>query len=479
MNSTILKFILLAACAAAATLTATSQDKSRAAAVLDSLPKAKKIDQVAISPDGTRVAWIVDGKLTVTPVSGGEGHAIAIDPALPLREVTWSADGKTLAFIADLPGDLPAAQLWSASVGNGSPEKLAELKGFVQTPRFSPDGKTLAVLFIEGMPRVAGPLQPMTPLIGVIGQKIYEERLTTITVGNHEVKQVSPPDVYIYEYDWTPDSASWVATAAHGSGDANWWIARLYRVNAESGAMQEIYKPKWQMADPHVSPDGANVALIEGIMSDAGLTGGDIMVVPLNGGPARNVTPNIKASPSGVTWTSANRITFSENVDGNSGFASVSANGGAVQTLWTGEETAATLTDNWVPNGSFSRDASSVAVVRQAGGIPSEVWAGPIGQWRKLTQLNQGVKPAWGAIKNVHWMNGSTRVQGWLMFPRDFSPGKKYPLVINVHGGPSWACTSQWAEESNFSRMGPESAMGYFALCPNPRGSYGQGEAFT
>ena len=61
------------------------------------------------------------------------------------------------------------------------------------------------------------------------------------------------------------------------------------------------------------------------------------------------------------------------------------------------------------------------------------------------------------------------------MLPKDFVAGKKYPLVVTVHGGPSAACVSQWDERN----MGPLSAMGYFALCPNPRGSYGQGEAFT
>ena len=58
---------------------------------------------------------------------------------------------------------------------------------------------------------------------------------------------------------------------------------------------------------------------------------------------------------------------------------------------------------------------------------------------------------------------------------QDFTPGKKYPLVVNVHGGPSSACAPHWDAKT----MGPESAMGYFAFCPNPRGSYGQGETFT
>lgn len=469
-------------CALAASLHCVSlwaQDRdpahSRAAAVLNSMPHAKKIDQIALSPDGTQVAYIVDGQLTVTPVRGGSLQAVSVEGKLPLREVTWSADSKQLAFLADLPGDVPVAQVWTVALDGSAPAKRAELKGYAQTPRFSPDGANLAILFIESLPRAAGPLQPMTPLAGVIDDQIYEQRLTTINLSTNNVAQVTPADVYIYEYDWTPDGAAWAATAAHGSGDANWWVARLYRINAQSGEMHEIYAPKWQMEDPHVSPDGKNVAILEGLMSDAGITGGDILVVPIDGGPARNITPNLKASPCSLVWTSPARILFAANFDGNSGFGSVNAIGGEAQTLWTGEEVAAAASDAWGPGGSFSRDGTVTAVVRQSAGTPPEVWAGPIGNWKQITHLNSGIEPAWGAMRNVHWKNGSTRVQGWLMLPKDFLPGKTYPLVVNVHGGPSSACTSHWDD----GLTGAASAMGYFALCPNPRGSYGQGEAFT
>jgi dipeptidyl aminopeptidase/acylaminoacyl peptidase len=448
---------------------------SRAASVLDAMPHARKIDQVALSPDGTQVAYIVEGELAVVPASGGGAHAIAVEGSLPLREVAWSADSKRLAFIADLPGDVPGAQVWTAAADGGTLRKRAELKGYVQTPRFSPDGSKLAILFIEGMPRVAGPLQPMTPLAGVIDQKIFEQRITTIDLSTDRLVQVTPGDVYVYEYDWTPDGRAWAASAAHGNGDANWWVARLYMVNAQSGEMREIYQPKLQIADPVVSPDGKNVAFIEGLMSDADLTGGEIQVVPITGSAARNLTPNSKASPSALAWKSPDLIVFAQNVDGKSGFATVSASGGTAQPMWTGEELVATTSDAWVPAASFSRDGSVTAIARQSASAPPEVWAGPIGNWKQLTHLNPGVKPAWGEMRNVHWTNGTTQVQGWLMLPKDYAPGKTYPLVVNAHGGPSWACTSHWDE----SVMGPQSAIGYFALCPNPRGSYGQGEAFT
>ena len=449
---------------------------SRAAAVLDSMPRASRIAEVAVSPDGSQVAYIVDGQIAVIPSSGGSPRAIAVDGSSnPFRDVTWSADSKRITFIADLPGDAPAAQVWTASVAGAAPVKHAELQGYVQTPRFSPDGSKLAILFIEGMPRVAGPLQPMTPLAGVIDQKIFEERIATLDLSTDHLTQVTPADMYVYEYDWTPDGKAWAATAAPGSGDANWWISRLYLVNAQSGELHEIYKPKLELAEPRVSPDGKSVAFIEGLMSDAGLTGGEIHVVPAAGGADRNLTPNSKTSPSSLAWKSPDVIVFAQDVDGNSSFATVSAGTAAVQTLWTGEELAAATTDAWVPGGSFSRDGSVTAIARQSAGSPPEVWAGTIGKWKQLTNLNAGVKPAWGEMRNVHWMNGSTRVQGWLLLPKDYASGKTYPLVVNVHGGPSWACTSLWDE----SEMGPQSAIGYFALCPNPRGSYGQGESFT
>jgi dipeptidyl aminopeptidase/acylaminoacyl peptidase len=166
---------------------------------------------------------------------------------------------------------------------------------------------------------------------------------------------------------------------------------------------------------------------------------------------------------------------FAQNLDGNSSFGSVSLEERAPKTLWTGEETAAPSGYAWIAGGSSNGDQPITAMVRQSASTPPEVWAGPIGNWKKLTSLNSEIKPAWGEMRNVHWNNGTMRVQGWLMLPKDFDAKKTYPLIVTVHGGPSAACMSRWDERS----MGAVSAMGYFSLCPNPRGSYGQGEAFT
>jgi dipeptidyl aminopeptidase/acylaminoacyl peptidase len=458
-----------------------SLSEDRVASALDSLPSIQKITNVAISPDGSRVAYIVDGFVSVATIADGTSHAITTEQKMSARDLAWSPDNRRLAWLTDLPGDAPSAELWSASVDGADPEKLADLKGYAQNPQYSPNGSKVALLYMEGMPRVAGPLQPMTPLAGVVGEKIYEQRIATVDLATKTLTQVTPSDVYIYEYDWMPDSRGWAAIAAHGSGDNNWWIARLYTIGADSGQMREIYKPTWQIAEPHVSPDGKSVVFIEGLMSDEGLTGGDVYLVPTTGGMARNLTPGIKASPSSLAWAGADRISVVANVDGNSGYMQMTPKGYPARSSWkgwTGEEMIGTSSDVWVPAASFSKDGTTTAVVRQSTNHPPEVWAGHMGEWKQITRVNRNVPATWGESKNVHWMNGQTRVEGWLTLPKGYDPANKYPLIVSVHGGPSFACTSKW-QAGGMGDTTAASLLGWFVLCPNPRGSYGQGEAFT
>ena len=150
----------------------------------------------------------------------------------------------------------------------------------------------------------------MTPLAGVIDDKVYEQRLTTIDLSTNTLIQITPADVYIYEYDWTPDGQGWVQPPPMAPAMRIGMSQSSIASTRESGEMREIYAPKWQIAEPHISPDGKNVAFIEGLMSDEGSTGGDIYIVPSAGGSPRNLTPNIHSSPSSLIWTGPDQITF-------------------------------------------------------------------------------------------------------------------------------------------------------------------------
>ena len=125
---------LLSACCLSAV--AQSNKPSRGASVIDSMPRMKRIQQAVISPDGKHVAYVIGGQLSVVPSEGGEARSVSIEGNLPLRDVAWSRDSKLLAFIGDLPGDVPAAQIFTAAADGSSPVKRADVKGYAATPVF-------------------------------------------------------------------------------------------------------------------------------------------------------------------------------------------------------------------------------------------------------------------------------------------------------------------------------------------------------
>jgi len=452
---------------------------------------ARNFDQVAISPDGTRVAWVQSSANASGEPTGGSAIYVQdlrstnskpkrISASTDIQAATedtisWSPDSKHLAFLSDVAGD-GQSNFYIVNVDGGGARKLTSLKGFLADPAWSPDEKTLAFLFTENALRVAGPLMPMVPETGVIDQKIYEQRLTLVDLASGKVRQLSPPDMYVYQYDWSPDGRSFAAIAAHGAGDSNWYVAQLYTLNAENGQLDSVYKPALQIAVPRWSPDGKTIAFIGGLMSDEGSIGGDIFTVPATGGDAHDVTPGIAASPSWLYWESPSKILFTENIDGQAGVSRIDLSSGKISSLWTGSDVMSTEVDG-VPAVSLAADRQSSAVIRNSAAHPPEIWAGPMGEWKQVTHINDGVRPSWGDLKSLHWSNGDMKIQGWLMYPANYDPNKRYPMVVVAHGGPAGVAHIGWPEA--FFNTYDLSAHGYFVLYPNPRGSFGQGEKFT
>src|SRR4051812_27023318 len=283
--------------------------------IAQSLTSAIRPDQAAISPDGSQVAW-------VQPVGGPEGpggiFVVATNGSGTPQRITapqcskcnetgiaWSPDSKQIAFLSDTASS-GQSQLYLADLAGRSARKLTSLTGYLGDPKWSRDGKQIAFLFTENAPRTAGPLAPMTPPSGVIDSKVFEQRLTVISAIGGEPRQLSPAEMYIYEYDWSPDNNNFAVIAAPGSGDANWYIAQIYTLPAAGGALKPVFKPNDQMqiAVPRWSPDGRSIAFIGGLMSDEGSTGGDIYTVSAAGGDVpRDVTPRIQATPTWLQWT--------------------------------------------------------------------------------------------------------------------------------------------------------------------------------
>ena len=478
-----LKISWLSRLLAAATLAICVQAQSSTIdAVLKQLEAVKNFSGVSISPDGRWLTWVqsaVDHSgnseiylLERTNPAARPARITSGDPGSERHEhsVVWSPDSKRFTFMVDQD------QVFLAEAGSRSTRQLANLKGYITDVRWRPDGARVAFLFAANGGG-GGPLEAVPAQTGVIGGETHNQRLTIMNIasGDGEPVSVSTAELNVYEYDWSPDGERFAAIAAAGPADNNWWTAKLYTLDIRSKEMTVVYKPPVdrQIAVPRWSPDGKTVAFIGGLMSDEGFLGGDIFA--LAGGGVKNLTSGMTASASGLTWRSNNELLFTEDVEGGGAISTLNIANGKSEMVWKGPETL--HQDGNFPNFSLAKDGVTSAAIRSTWREAPEVWAGGIGEWKKVTRSNVEQRPHWGKAENITWQCDGSRVQGWLIYPEHFDATKKYPMVVEIHGGPAGMRSAGWPS-SHFD-MSVMAGLGYFVFFPNPRGSYGAGEEFT
>ncbi|MGB8843434.1 MAG: S9 family peptidase [Aliidongia sp.] len=435
---------------------------------------------LALSPDGGKIASVegdapvsgfqptvrdlvirsTDGQ-TSTTVAVPCGHVEECWPSSP----AWSPDGKHLTFALRTPRS-HARSLYSVDAQGGNLTKLLQFDGTIADLRYGADGR-LAMLATPGATKEVGAAQAGAPITGDLGGPPLEQRIAILD--NGKLNFVSPPDLYVYEYDLLPDGG-FVGTAAPGDGDNNWWVAKLYGFSAGQGRV--LFTPpdaRHQIAEPHVSRDGRQIAFISGIMSDFGSTGGDIYTMPAGGGAASDITPGFAASATAIGWGCDGKLLAALLKGAQSEIVEVNA-AGAQQRLWSGPESL----DGAEAGLSASCTAPITAFAHESFTAPPEIEIGKIGAWHDLTKLNAGLTMPLKA-QSVTWKNDGADVQGWLLLPEK-SPSGKLPMITIVHGGPAAA------SRPRFFGPGLGKTMlehGYALFEPNPRGSFGQGEAFT
>src|SRR5213078_3327544 len=193
-------------------------------------------ESLALSPDGVRIASVEIERSFDSPAalhgpivvrSTADAHVLErLDPCALCRYagLTWSPDGRELAFI----GSDPVKGEAQLALARGTQlTVLARIQGVAESPRFSPDGRELAILATVAAKKRTGALEAGAPPSGEIGVEFDEQRIAIVPERGGELHFVSPADTYVYEYDWMPDGRGFVGTAAKGDGDANWWIAEL------------------------------------------------------------------------------------------------------------------------------------------------------------------------------------------------------------------------------------------------------------
>lgn len=440
---------------------------------------------VEISPDATFVASVEGDapaggfypplrELVIRRVQNG----IATRIELPCGHVpecwpdspSWSPDGSRVSFTLRTPGT-HARSIYTVAPDGSGLTKLLDFSGTIEELRYGPDGR-LAMLATANAAKEVGAREAGVPIAGDLGKPTPEQRIAILEGG--ALHWASPPDLFVYEYDWRPAGKGFVATASPGNGDDNWWTAKLYAFSDSDTSARVLYSPanaRQQIAAPKVSHNGETVAFIVGIMSDFGSTGGDVYTLPADGGPAVNVTPAIRASATALAWGCDGHLQAQLLAGDQAQLVdlAVGREPATARILWSGAEALGRYTSGV----STACPSAITAVEHESFTEPPEIETGPVGSWRNLTMVNAGMgMPA--RVQSLSWKSDGFDVQGWLLLP--VHADGKMPMVTIVHGGPAAA------SEPSFIGPGLGRTLlehGYALFWPNPRGSFGQGERFA
>lgn len=460
-------------------------------------------DRPVLSPDGRQIVYerrffdvmkdVRRSNLWLLDSGSGQGRPLTTGSVNDGLAV-WSPDGRRIAYVS---GDGKQRQIFVRWLDSGATARITQLERPPSDLAWSPDGRWLA--FTTLAPEKAEPLAklPEAPKgaqwaepVKLIERTLYRaDGAGYLEAGSTHLFLVAaeggaPRQLTRGEFDvsgtpvWARDGRSlFVAADKDADRDFEPLETELYRVDAASGALTRLTERAGPDNEPVLSPDGRRLAYLgfdDERMSYANVR---LHVLDLASGRSRVLTQALDASVQSPGWLSDREIAFSYDHRGRTRVAAVAAGGGAVRTL--ADDLGGTGIGRPYTGGALSVAAGRIAYTRDSPERPADVAVvGGEGKARVLTDLSTGLldQRRLGRVEEIGFPSSFDRrpIQGWLVYPPDFDAAKKYPLLLEIHGGPFAAYGPHFAPELQLY-----AATGYLVLYLNPRGSTGYGAEFA
>jgi len=457
-----------------------------------------------VSPDGKQIVYVrnsndimTDGthsSLWLLDVKTGQQSPLFVDQ-FNYGSPRWSEDGNRIAFISDRSG---SRQIHVHYVKENKTALVSQLTKSPGNLTWSPDGEQLA--FTMNVPAQATPLakaikMPKKPEAAkwsepailieraqyqADGQGFLKSEFRHVFVlpatGGKERKLTEGDFNYGSDLSWTPDGKALIFSAnTHKDWEYQPRDSDLYQFTLANSQLKQLTNMPGQETSAVFSPDGKYLAFVWGNNEKVPYTNGKLKLMDWRSGEIKDLTKTLDRDVENPQWLDNSSLVIQFDDKGKRTLASVSLSGKLEQ--MTDELSGAGLPQPYL-SGEYSVANEVIAFTRGNPQRPADVAVIANGKTRTLTALNEDVlgHKKLGQVHEINYKSSfdGEPIQGWYITPPDFDPTKKYPMMLEIHGGPHLAYGPHFSAE--MQRFAKE---GYVVFYDNHRGSSSYGERFA
>lgn len=445
--------------------------------------RMQRVTAAQASPDGSQIFFVRQQPRPKGDKPGGayshlyivapdgSGERLLMGGTRTVRSPSWSPDGRWITYL-DQEGDEGPLQVHALPMAGGEAFAVTDTEHEILAYEWSPDGRSIAYTTRDEPP--AGRKQARED--GFLQVVVDEDWVHTgLHLWDCQSRTSLPltSEQSVISFEWFPGGDRIIAgIAPRPLVDDRYMFVRLHEVDLSGSGSLLLVENPGKLGDYEVSPDGRRLAFISAADRNDPHAG-SLYCMDLDSGSMTALTPELEGMVHEVHWLDAERLRASISVGVHSRLVDFDTS--------TGEQVVVFAPDDLAFEHftTSEGDAHATTLIASSGAFPDELFTVPADP-RRLTDSNP-----WLAERRLGRQEVTTfsardglRIEGLLMYPLDYQPGTRYPLVIVAHGGPESHFQNGW--NTDYARWGQLlCARGYFAWYPNYRSSTGRGVAFA
>jgi dipeptidyl aminopeptidase/acylaminoacyl peptidase len=455
--------------------------------------KVKSISSVQVSPNGRRVVCavreaVVEGEkseylthLHVANADGGDAFQLTQGDK-SCDNPHWSPDGESIAFTSARSGK---NDIWLIRVQGGEAEKLTEVKTGVGGFKWSPDGKHIAYTAADPKSEEEEKKAKQKDDAFVVDADLKMNRLYVVPVakdakGKREPRKLTDGNYSVGAtfggagFDWSPDGKTIAFPHTVTAKVDDWPTSNLSVVEVATAQVKSLVKTNAAESSPLFSPDGKWIAYTASDIPPRWAFSSTVYLISADGGKSRELAETFNRQPQLLGWSADGKRLYLSEARGTMTRLYALPLEGPPEELSKGDGVLAAV--------SLNQARTHFGFTWQNVRKPQEAYVSSVERFepRPVSRANADIPDrSLGRTEVVRWKSvDGTDVEGLLTFPVGFEAGRRYPLLLVIHGGPAGVFTQNFTADPSIYPVAAFAAKGYAVLRCNPRGSTGYGKAF-